>query len=232
MKKLAVAAMAMLALSACTSTYVGVPYTAGPQPLRDVALADDALPEEVDAYEVASVGSNFGLIGALIDAGVQSSRKNAVNEALATIDYSPEEPLEAYIAEVMAGKGINVTLVEGENREDREFLVDYPEAPEGTQAYFDMVVTYYGYATAGSQTWRPTVLADVRLVDIATGDVMMENRIAYNPINVQAGVITVSPSGEYGFEDREAMVGDPERLAAGIDDALRQVVDTAANLIN
>ena len=36
----------------------------------------------------------------------------------------------------------------------REFLVDYPEAGEEVQAYFDLVVMQYGYMQAGGNLWR------------------------------------------------------------------------------
>ncbi|MFL0356901.1 hypothetical protein ACI5KX_10530 [Erythrobacter sp. GH1-10] len=69
MKRLVAAAVA-LSLGACASPYVGKPYSAPATPLTEVAVAGDILPEEVVAYEAASVGSNFGLLGALIDSGV------------------------------------------------------------------------------------------------------------------------------------------------------------------
>ncbi len=225
------AACAMFSLSACASTYIGTPYTAPAEPLTQVAIVQDSLPENVMAYQAASVASNFGLLGALVDAGVQASRKDAVNDALETIDYTPEVPFNAYLVEALEEKGITASVLEGEDREDREFLIEYPVSSGQAEAYFDIVVMQYGYVQAGGNSWRPSVFADVRLVDVESGDTLMENRIAYNVVNPPAGVITLSANREFQFANREDMVTNPQRLADGIDDALRTVADTAIGLI-
>ncbi|WP_133303938.1 hypothetical protein [Aurantiacibacter aquimixticola] len=229
--KLLVAVGAMASLSACASTYVGTPYTAPDVPVTRVAVADDALPENVIARQAASTMSNFGLIGGLIDAGVQASRKDAVNEALDTIGYTPEETLEALIVERFAGTGVTASVVEGPDREKREFLVEYPVGPAGTQAHFDLVIQQFGYMQAGGNAWRPAVLADVRMVDATTGATLLENRIALNWVDSPAGVIALSPNPAYAFANREDMVTNPQLLAEGIDDALATVVDAAIGLI-
>jgi hypothetical protein len=44
-------------------------------------------------------------------------------------------------------------------------------------------------------------------------------------------VVTIAANPAYVFENREDMITQPERLAAGIDDALRRVADTAVRLM-
>ncbi|MEH6723697.1 MAG: hypothetical protein V7686_09275, partial [Qipengyuania sp.] len=73
--------------------------------------------------------------------------------------------------------------------------------------------------------------ADVKMVDALTGKTLMENRIVYNGVDAQAGVVTIAANPAYVFENREDMITQPERLAAGIDDALRRVADTAVRLM-
>ena len=228
-----VAVSAMALLSACTSTYVARPYVAGPEPIRIVQLADDSVPEDLSAWEVASVGSNFGLVGALINAGVQSSRENALEEALGTISFDAEDTFEHYVIDALAEQGIQATLRSGPQRERRVFLANYPNAPQGVQAYFDIFLSNYGYISAGSgDPWRPTADAMVRLVSVSDGRVLMENRIAYNTMNPPRGVITLTPNPEFVFDSREEMVADPERLANGIRDAMQSIAITAANLMH
>ena len=224
------AALAPFGLVACASPYAGVPYAPPATRVEKVALAADPLPEKVIAYEAASVAGNFGLIGALVDAGVQASRKDRVNDALESINYAPEPRFEQYLTEALAQQRIQLAVSKGPNREKRKFLAAYSGA-DGAQAYLDFNVTSFGYLNAGSQMWRPVVTADVRLVDANTKKTLMENRIFYNPITPQDGVITISPNPEYQFRNREDMVTQPEKLAAGIDDALRQVADTAVKLL-
>ena len=227
-----VAVSAMALLSGCASTYVATPYAAGPEPIRTVAVADDSVPENLSAWEVASVGGNFGLVGALINAGVQASREDALSDALETISFDAEAALEGYVVEALAAQGVQATLLNGPVRESRVFLADYPAAPQGSQAYFDVVLSNYGYISAGhGQPWRPTADAMVRLVSVADGRVLLENRIAYNAMNPPTGVITLTPNPEYVFTTREEMVSNPDRLANGIKDAMQRIASTAANLM-
>lgn len=230
-KSVAAALLLSVSLSACATRYVGTPYSAPAEPITSVGLVDDSLPKDAIAAEVASTMSNFGLLGALIDAGVQASRRDRVNDALESVNYDAEANFEAYLVEALAQRQISAAVVEGPDREKYALLTDYPEAPAGTQVLLDFAVAGYGYANAGNQMWRPHVTADVRLVDAASGRTLMENRIVYNPIGPQQGVITLAPSGEYAFQSREDMVSQPDRLAAGIDVALREVADAALRLM-
>ena len=198
---------------------------------RKIAIVDDTLPEEAVAHEAASTMGNFGLIGGLIDAGVQASRRDRVNEALDSVNHTPEANFESYLVSSLAQSGIAAVMLAGPDREKRELLSDYPGAPQGTQALVDFNVTAYGYVNAGNQNWRPTVSADVKMVDALTGKTLMENRIVYNGVDAQAGVVTIAANPAYVFENREDMITQPERLAPGIDDALRRVADTAVRLM-
>jgi hypothetical protein len=60
----------------------------------------------------------------------------------------------------------------------------------------------------------------------------MDNRIVYNGMTTaDAGVITLTPNPDYEFENREALLADPVKMAAGIEDALNQIADTTAQLL-
>ncbi|HEX8223303.1 MAG TPA: hypothetical protein VF605_05760 [Allosphingosinicella sp.] len=232
MKKAYVAVSAMTLLSACASNYVAKPYVPGAQPIQKVAIADDSVPENMIAPEVASVGSNFGLIGALIDAGVQSSRQAALSGALARVSFNAEDTLERSLVEALSQQGIQASVVNGPQRPKRVFLAQYPNAAGGVDAYYDVVLTYYGYLSAGAgQPWRPSADATVRLVSAADRRVLLENRISYNVIAAPRGVITLSPNPEFEFRNREEMVNNPDRLANGLKDAFQRIASTAAKLI-
>ena len=223
---------AMASLSACASNYVAKPYVAGAQPIGKIAVMDDSMPEKMSAVETASVGSNFGLIGALIDAGVTASRQDALSDALATVSFDAEDRLEKRVVEALAAQGMEATLVKGPLRQKRVFLNDYPAAPDGTRAYLDLVLTNYGYTSAGSgQPWRPTAYAMVKLVSASNKKTLLENHIAYNVMHAPRGVITLTPHPDYVFKNREEMKTQPDRLAAGLEDAFTQIAATAANLM-
>ena len=148
--KLIASAMFALVLSGCASRYAATPYTAPATPIQSVALAQDIAPAEASAFDVASVGSNFGLIGALTDAGVQSSRKDRVNEALTSVQFDAEKEIGVFLAEALKGKSIQVSALDGADRKKREFLLKYPQETANAQAFLDVVVLNYGYVSAGS----------------------------------------------------------------------------------
>jgi hypothetical protein len=210
-KKLLAIAAAMT-VTACASPYIATPYDRTTANVTTIALADDSLAPQAIAYEVASTGANFGLIGALVDAGIQESRKQAVNDALGTVQFDAETILERRITSTLTTQGYTVQTLSGD-REKRDFLVSYPAA--GSDAYLDIVVTEYGYMSSGA----------------SDNTLLMENMILYNPIAPTEGVITLAPNPEYAFRNREGLLEDPTHLAAGLEDALVRVADTAAQLM-
>lgn len=245
MKKMC-AALCALSLSACaTSPYVGVPYTAPAEPVTSVGILDDSLDDDAGASEAASALGNvggamagFGLIGlgaslitGAIDAVDQNNRKKKINEALDTVEYDAEANFEKFMVEEFAEVGVSGVVIEGPDREKREFLEEYPTAPSGVQALLDTKVLYYGYSNPGSTSWRPTIYADVRLVSAENGEILMENRIAYNPLGEEQGIITIPPDPNYSFENRDEMADNPELLAEGLDVALRELAKTVVRLM-
>lgn len=227
-KKILIIAAAM-AVTACASPYIATPYDRTTANVTRIALVDDSLEPKAIAYEVASTGGNFGLIGALVDAGIQESRRTAVNEALDSVQFDAETVLERRIASTLNQQGYTVEALSGD-REKHDFLVAYPDT--NAEAHLDIVVTNYGYMSSGAgQPFRPTVYAKVRLIRASDSSVLMDNMILYNPIAMTEGVITLAPNPEYAFRNREGLLEDPTKLAAGIEDALVQVADAAAQLL-
>lgn len=220
---------AAMAVTACASPYIATPYDRPSANVSRIALVDDSLEPKAMAYEVASTGGNFGLIGALVDAGIQARRKAAVNEALDSVQFDAETVLERRVTSALTAQGYTVEALSGD-RAKRDFLVSYPNA--NSDAHLDIVVTNYGYMSSGAgQPFRPTVYAKVRLVRASDSAMLMDNMILYNPVAPTEGVITLAPNPEYAFRNREDLLEDPTRLAAGLEDALLQVADTAAQLL-
>ena len=86
-------------------------------------------------------------------------------------------------------------------------------------------------SSGAGQPFRPTVGAKVKLVKVSDGSTLMENIIIYNPLNATQGVVTLPPNPDYAFKNRSELLEDPHRLAAGIEDALNQIADTAVHLL-
>ncbi|CAN5259829.1 hypothetical protein BH10PSE2_BH10PSE2_02470 [soil metagenome] len=232
-RKVLVAAMA-LSVAACATPYVATPYDRAAANVRTISVMDDAAGDDATAYEVASVGRNFGLIGNLIDAGIQAERQSAVNKALDGEHFDGEALFERRLASRLTTNGYQVSVVENAPRDKRAFIVTYPTADGGADAYLDIVIAHHGYMSAGAfQPFRPSAAAQVRLVSAADPTkVLMDNRIVYNGMTTgDAGVISLTPNPAYEFKNREELLADPTRMAAGIEDALNQIADTAAQLL-
>jgi hypothetical protein len=235
MTRIYAAVAACLCLGACATPYVGTPYDhASNNTIKSVGLAGNALPEKALAWEVASVGSNFGLVGALIDAGIQSDRANAVNEALVHDGFNAERELEGRIDKALATQGYAVKPMDVGARPKREFVAAYPAPKEPVDAYLDVVVQQYGYISAGAfKPFRPMLVAKVRLVSAKDpSKTLMENTITYNAMYPINGAITLSPNPDFAFKNRTELLADPKRLEQGIDDALYQTADTVARLMH
>ena len=233
LKRVCIAVMAMTA-AGCASPYVATPYDRASANVRTITVIDDAAEDDAVAYEVASMGSNFGLIGALVDAGIQAERKSAVNKALDSVNFDGEAVFEQRLASRLVSEGYEVTTRTGPARAKRDFIVAYPTADGVVDAYLDVVVGHHGYLSAGAfQPFRPSASAQVRLVSAADpSKILMDNRIVYNGMTAaNAGAITLTPNPAYEFKNREELLADPARMAAGIEDALNQVADTAAQLL-
>lgn len=233
MKRYLIGLVAALSLGACASPYVATPYDRASANVRTISVIDDAADDKAIAFEVASMGSNFGLIGALVDAGIQAERREAVNKALDSVNFDGETVFERRLASRLSSEGYEVSMREGP-RAKRDFIVSYPTADGAVDAYLDIVVGHHGYLSAGAfQPFRPSAAAQVRLISAADpSKVLMDNRIVYNGMTAaDAGVITLTPNPAYEFRNREELLADPAKMAAGIEDALNQVADTAAQLL-
>ena len=225
--------VAILCLGACASPYVAKPYDRAMANVARIAIVDDSLPERAIAYEVASTASSFGLIGALVDAGIQGSRRDAVNAALDSVRFDAEQVMETRLVSALLVEGYAVAVMENGPRPERDVLSVYPAAPAGADAYLDIAVTQYGYLSPGAgQPFRPHASAVVKLVSVSDGaTVLAENVVVYNPIGEPEGVITITPNEAYVFRNREQLLADPQRLAQGLTDALNDVADAAARLL-
>lgn len=233
MIRIVAALVSALCLSGCASTYVGKPYERASAGVTSIGLVGDALPEKANVPEIASIGSNFGLVGALVNAGIQASREKEVNDALSGAGFNAETALQARITSRLADQGYRVAPLDTAARAKRDFLPAYAAPAQPVDAYLDVAVQSFGYLSAGAfKPFRPFAVAKVRLVSARDKSrTLMENTIAYNPIYPQKGIITLTPNPNYEFNNRAALLADPKRLSAGLEDALGQVADTVAQLL-
>jgi len=224
--------LALLATSACASPYVAVPFEADQHDISTITLIEDVGSADVIAYEVASAGSNFGLVGALIDAGVQSSRRQRVEDVLAAANFDAQAYFRARISEELEALGYEVETSNAFEREGSKLIASHPSAEGETTLYLDAVLRSYGLLSSGAGTpFRPHAAVEAQLVNGDSETVLMRNSVMYGMIGTPQGHILLSPDAKYAYSNREELLEDPDRLLASIQDAISETAVTVARLL-
>lgn len=231
MFRLIALAAATLSVAACATPYAAVPYEADTAGVETITLIEDVGSAKVLAYEVASVGSNFGLVGALIDAGVQSSRRARVEEALTAAEFDAQDYFRTELTTALETLGYDVETIQLGERERLELLETYP-ANDDVEAYLDVVLRSYGVLSSGAGTpFRPHSSAEAQLYRPGDGSILMRNTVHFNTIGTPTGQIVLTGDAADAFRNREDLLDDTDELLTAIKDAISQTAQTIAGLM-
>lgn len=225
---------ACLILAGCASQPV-IPFDkASAGEIKTVGIITPYMGERPSVWLASSPGQSFGLIGALVDAGLQSSRESDFWKEIDGDNHPPRAEFDLNLKEALEAAGYAVKPVYVKDRSS-SFLKAYP-AGEGVDAFID--VTFlgmgYGYVAAGigdSTPYRPFGYVNVRMVRASDNAVLMQDMIFYNYIGLagqKAEGVTLAPDPAYTFVDFDAMKADPPTATKGLHDALKQVAGAIA----
>jgi hypothetical protein len=211
-----------------------VPFDKSVAEVKTIGVVTPKNPDQASVYLASSVGRSFGLIGAVIDAGMQANRESQFKTILSERKAAPTETFMASLTRSLEAQGYTVKQVPVA-RSGSDFLEKYPPAGEsGVDAYLDLV-TSYGYIAAGIQAsapWRPFYYTRTRLVHAKDSKVLMQDVVAYNPIAPYvANAVTVPPQPEYHFADFDGLVANAPKAVQGLDAAAEQLAKTVSSLI-
>lgn len=201
---------------------------------KAVRVLTPAAPGRASVVLAATVGQSFGLIGALIDAGMQSNRESDFEKITAARSFSGKDVFLRKTLEALKAGGYDAA--EGPiTRTERGFMKAYPSATDlPADAYLDISMNY-GYLAAGMSTpYRPFIYAECRMVRASDKAVLMQRTIAYNvlnTVNIPETAVTIAPDPAYEFKDFDALIADPDRAVQGLDAALGQVAAATATLL-
>ena len=236
--RVALAFAALSFLAACASKPV-VPFDRSASgEMKTIGLMSPATPSGPSAVLASSVGQSFGLVGALIDAGIQANRESKLSSLLSGYNFSARDRLTDGIRASLEAQGYTVVSVPTTRSSTTSFIETYPPASgePKVDAYLDVVLNHYGYIAAGiaeGTPYRPTLAATVRLVSARNSSVLMEDSIYYNPIGPygQDRHVTIAPDTEYSFGSFDTLTGSPERAVAGLDTAFVKSTEAIAALM-
>jgi hypothetical protein len=230
--KAAAALAAVLTLAACAGTEI--PYDRSTSGIKTIGVLTPDISEKPSAILASDIGQSFGLIGALVDVGMQLKRDDKLYAILTARQFAAGATLGNDLVAVLRAHGYDAKLVPI-TREKSGFLKTYPAEP-GVDAYLDVsaFADGYGYVAAGigrTQPYRPFVWLNVKLVHASDGAALMQDTVMYNPINANAKWVTVSPDPAYQFADFDTLVANPDQTVAGANISLQQTANQIGMLV-
>ena len=228
------AATVMLFVAGCTSK-PSVPFdSSSAHTIKTIGLLTPGAPNGPRAILATTVGQSFGLIGAMIDAGMQESRESDLKSLLAAQNYDASGLYLANLKKALEARGYKVVDVPMMRTSESGLKKDYlsVSAPN-VDAYLDTAY-YYGYISAGvigAAPYRPFVYTDCRLVKASDMTVMMEDSVFYNALNSPKGRVTLAPDPAYVFPDFADITSNPKKVAEGLDVAIKASTDAVGQLM-
>jgi len=232
------ACLMLAGMSACASDEIPFDHSAN-SGIKTIGILTPAMPDTPQIVLASDVGQSFGLVGALVDAGMKENRDTDFEKALKGTAFNSATRYLAALHAAIAARGYAAVDIPA-FRPKAGFLKDYPPAAQYAQfkvdAYLDVaLVGYeYGYIAAGigsSTPYRPFAYARCRLVRASDGAVLMDDTVVYNPIGTPAKMVTIAPDPAYAFTDFDTLVGDPDKAAKGLDVSLTASADAIGALV-
>jgi hypothetical protein len=226
------AAIVAALLSAC-QTLPQVPYDrASAGDIKTINVVTPSMDDESRVVLASTVGQSFGLVGALIDAGMQASREDDFEAMAKAQNFSGKAAFAKHLDAAVTASGYAIAH-DNVNRAQREFLTSYKQPTTMTaEAHLDVVVNYGYYASGLSTPYRPFVTAAAKLVRNSDGALLMQKSIYYNPLNAAPEqTVTVAPNPAYEFSDFDTLKANPEKAIKGLDEALAQVAAAMGTLL-
>jgi hypothetical protein len=225
--------VALASLAAC-ATPPEIPYDrAAALDNKTIGLLTPGWPSGPTSFLASTPGRSFGLLGALIDASLQSNRDSDLKKILQ--DRSLD--VHAHFTEQLTGnledKGFKVVPIAADAKRS-SLLKKYPDAVPGVDSYLDIAVPVYGYLATGigdDTPYRPWLTSTVKLVRSSDGAVLMQDIVLYNSIGDTKNAVTLSPDPRFAFVNWSDTKNDPAKTADGVVEAAARTAAAIGDLL-
>ena len=232
--RLAAVAAFTLLVAACAPPKVPYDRADG---VKTIGVVTPRFPDGPVVFLASSVGQSFGLIGALIDAGMQADRETKFKAVLDDQKFAASDVFIQALTTELQARGYTVVVIPM-TRDGTEFAAKYPaNSDPKVDAYLDLVTYHYGYIAAGirdAAPYRPAYALKARLVSAKNAALLMQDSIAYNPLRAAAAsteYVTIAPDPEYGFTNFDALLADPNKAVKGLRIATEQSAQAVGKLL-
>jgi len=234
MRRICVVALFVF-LAGC-ATYKSVPFEqSATQPIKKIGLLSPSLPSEPTAFLATTVGQSFGIIGAIVDASMASSRASSLNTVLTSNEFYIRQEVESSLTAALEEQGYEVVVINATRTSKRDFVESYPATDEPVDAFLDVIVPGYGYAAAGissSTPWRPFAWMKTRLVRASDNMVLMREDIVYNRLTDQRDdTVTISADPSYQYADFSGLESNAAKSTEGVRVAITEASNTVGKLL-
>ena len=244
------AAASAAILSACETPYTPIPYDREYAGVQTIHVVETSFPDQATTQKLATNGQNMasamaagaGLAGVLvgavaagIEAGIEAGQRDRIQAALASVGFDGEAVFDAALEAALTDDGYELEVYSADRDRTSEHVKLKPDpAFEDGAGILDVAGVGYGYQLVGGNTqWRPFVSVSVRLSDPHDPEnVLMENRVVYNPVATPEVIINISPDGAYAFSDITDIEADPVKAAEGLEVALAATAASVASLLD
>jgi hypothetical protein len=226
-----------LGLLACSTREI--PFDKTSAGVQRIGLLTPGFPSGPSVVVASDPGQSFGLVGALVDAGLQSNRDGRFKAILVKNSFVPPNNFwGALVAQLEKDGYVVAPVPASQNRSD--FVKLYPPTSPSVDAYLDVVVDDYGYLAAGiggDNPYRPFLVLHCKLVRASDSAVLMQDRIAVNAVNQGAGgwaapkLITISPDPAFVFPGMDELTANPKQAVDGTKSAFTQSTDAIGKLL-
>jgi hypothetical protein len=232
--RLALVAVLTILVAACAPPKV--PYDR-PDTIKTIGVVTPRFPEGPIVFLASNVGQHFGLIGALIEAGMQADRETKFKAVLDQRSFSAQQTFLQSLTAELQSRGYAVTPITLA-RGTEDFATSYAtEGAPKVDAYLDVVVANYGYVAAGigkSTPYRPIFTIKTRLVSAKDAALLMQDNVIYNPIQpamARQEIVTIAPDPAYVFVDFDSLMASPESAVKGLHVATEQTAQVVGKLL-
>lgn len=194
--------------------------------VRTIAVFHPPEPKSYVVMMLSHPGMAFGLIGAAIVAGDQSSKQDRLSQAFQAQGTAITSRVARDVADRLTAAGYEAKVQHAPWTEaDGKYSLVYEQIPPGTDAALVILPTMVGYiATSAAADYVPTVATVVTLLGKDRKEQIYRGYHAYGWTPKAEG--WRSSQALRTFPNFDALVADPKASAAAVEEAGKALAET------